>query len=99
MDLFLFITSDFACKYNVFLGIGQQICIDIVLLNRYKKRLPIHQNRIGKRIFGGNPLFYNCHFINQMLTITQFVDDEEHVADIYRDATLEVVVEVDVTTQ
>jgi hypothetical protein len=31
--------------------------------------------------------------------ITQLVDDEEHVTDIYGDTTLEVVVEVDVTTQ
>ena len=44
-------------------------------------------------------LFYDSHFINQVTAITQLVDDEENVADIYCDTTLEVVVEVDVTTQ
>jgi hypothetical protein len=44
-------------------------------------------------------LFYNSHFINQVTAITQLVDNEENVADIYCDTTLEVVVEVDVTTQ
>ena len=46
-----------------------------------------------------NFLFYNSHFINQVTAITQLVDNEENVADIYGDTTLEVVVEVDVTTQ
>jgi len=31
--------------------------------------------------------------------IAELVENEEHVADIYGDTTLEVVVEVDVTTQ
>ena len=44
-------------------------------------------------------LFYDSHFINQVTAITQLVDNEENVADIYCDTTLEVVVEVDVTTQ
>lgn len=46
-----------------------------------------------------NFLFYNSHFINQVTAVTQLVDNEENVADIYCDTTLEVVVEVDVTTQ
>ena len=44
-------------------------------------------------------LFYNCHFINQVAAIAELVEDEEHVADIYGDTTLEVVIEVDVATQ
>jgi hypothetical protein len=44
-------------------------------------------------------LFYDSHFINQVTAIAQLVDNEENVADIYCDTTLEVVVEVDVTTQ
>ena len=44
-------------------------------------------------------LFYNSHFINQVATTAELVDDEEDVADIYGDTTLEVVVEVDVATQ
>ena len=48
---------------------------------------------------GRNLLFYDSHFINQMAAIAQLVDDEENIADIYCDTTLEVVVEVDVTTQ
>ena len=44
-------------------------------------------------------LLYNTHFINQVAATAELVDDEENVADIYCDTTLEVVVEVDVTTQ
>ena len=44
-------------------------------------------------------LFYNSHFINQVAASAELVDDEEYVADIYCDTTLEVVVEVDVATQ
>ena len=46
-----------------------------------------------------NFLFHDSHFVNQVTAIAQLVDDEENVADIYCDTTLEVVVEVDVTTQ
>ena len=44
-------------------------------------------------------LFYNSHFINHVAASAELVDDEEYVADIYRDTTLKVVVEVDVATQ
>ena len=44
-------------------------------------------------------LFVDGHFINEVLATTELVDDEEDVADIYRDATLEVVVEVDVAAE
>ncbi len=44
-------------------------------------------------------LFYNSHFINQVAAVAELVDDEENVADIYGDTTLEVVVEIDVTAQ
>lgn len=44
-------------------------------------------------------LFVDGHFINEVLATTELVDDEEDVADIYCDATLEVVVEVDVATE
>ena len=45
------------------------------------------------------PLFYNCHFINQVAAVTELVKDKEYVADINSNTTLEVVVEVDVATQ
>ena len=41
-------------------------------------------------------LFYDSHFINQVTAITQLVDDEENVADIYCDTTLEVMVRMEV---
>lgn len=42
------------------------------------------------------PLFNDGHLINQVLAAAQLVEDKEHVADVERDATLQVVVEVDV---
>ena len=44
-------------------------------------------------------LLYDSHFVDQVATVAELVDDEENVADIYCDTTLEVVVEVDITTQ
>lgn len=46
-----------------------------------------------------NFLFYNSHFINQVTAVAELVDDKENVADIYGNTTLEVVVEIDVSTQ
>ena len=46
-----------------------------------------------------NCLFYNRHFVDEVTAIAQLVDDEEDVADVYCDTTLEVVVEVDVATE
>ena len=34
-----------------------------------------------------------------MSAFAQLVDDEEHIADVYGDTTLQVVVEIDVATQ
>ena len=44
-------------------------------------------------------LFHDGHFVNQVAATAKLVDDEEHIAYIYRNTTLEVVVEVDVTAQ
>ena len=44
-------------------------------------------------------LFDDGHFVNQVLAAAQLVEDEEHVADVQRDAALQVVVEVDVAAQ
>ena len=44
-------------------------------------------------------LFYNRHFVDEVTAIAQLVDDEEDVADVYCDTTLQVVVEVDVATE
>ena len=44
-------------------------------------------------------LFVNGHFIDEVLATTELIDDEEHVADVNRNTTLEVVVEVDVATK
>ena len=60
--------------------------------------------RLNAFSMGGNLsealiLFYNVHFFYQMTAIAQFVEDEEHVAYIQCNATLQVIVEVDVTAQ
>ena len=44
-------------------------------------------------------VFVNGHFIDEVLATTELIDDEEHVADVNRNTTLEVVVEVDVATK
>ena len=44
-------------------------------------------------------LFVDGHFINEVFTTTELVDDEEHVADVNCNTTLKVVVEIDVTTE
>ena len=43
-------------------------------------------------------LLNNLHFIEQALAVAKLIDDEEHIADIYCDATLQIVVEVDIAT-
>ena len=44
-------------------------------------------------------LFVDGHFINEVLATTELVDDEKYVADVNRNTTLEVMVEIDVTTE
>ena len=39
------------------------------------------------------------HLVDEMLAAAQLVEDEEHVADVQRDAALQVVIEVDVAAQ
>ena len=41
-------------------------------------------------------LFDDIHFVDEVLATAEFLDDEQDVADIYGDTTLQVVVEVDV---
>ena len=47
----------------------------------------------------GCPLFNNCHLVDEVAAAAQLVEDEEHVADVEGDATLQVVVKVDVPAQ
>ena len=44
-------------------------------------------------------LFLDCHFVNEVLAVAELFENEQHVADVESDATLKVVVEIDVTTQ
>ena len=44
-------------------------------------------------------LFYDIHLVNQTLAVTKFLDNEKHVTDIDIDATLQVVVEVDIAAE
>ena len=44
-------------------------------------------------------LFLDCHFVNEVLAVAKLFENEQHVADVESDATLKVVVEIDVTTQ
>ena len=47
----------------------------------------------------GFPLLDDVHFFYQMSAVSQFFQNEEYIADVQCDATLQVVVEVDVTAQ
>ena len=47
----------------------------------------------------GFPLLNDVHFFYQMSAVSQFFQNEEYIADVQCDATLQVVVEVDVTAQ
>ena len=44
-------------------------------------------------------LFLDCHLVNKVFAVAELFEDEQHVADVESDATLKVVVEIDVTTQ
>ena len=44
-------------------------------------------------------LFLDCHFVNEVFAVAELFEDEQHVADVKSDATLKVVIEIDVTTQ
>lgn len=44
-------------------------------------------------------LCHNSHLVNEALAVTEFLDNEEYVTDIYVDTTLQVVVKVDVTAE
>ena len=44
-------------------------------------------------------LFHDVHLVDEVATAAQLVKDEEHVADVEGNATLQVVVEVDVAAQ
>ena len=44
-------------------------------------------------------LFLDCHFVNEVLAVAELFENEQHIADVESDATLKVVIEIDVTTQ
>ena len=46
-----------------------------------------------------NLLLYDVHLLDEAFATAELVDNEEHVADVDVDATLQVVVEVDVAAE
>ena len=63
--------------------------------------LPESRQRPVRCVYGKADfrLFDDVHFVDKVLATAEFLDDEQDVADIYGDTTLQVVVEVDVAAQ
>ena len=82
-----------SCSENMFL------CPLIALCRNQGKQIGQTRRSALQLNFLFLKLFLDCHFVNEVLAVAELFEDEQHIADVESDATLKVVVEIDVTTQ